>query len=133
MLIGYARVSTQDQDPALQIDALKTAGCEKIFTEHMTGAKRDRPELNAALSYLRKGDTLVVWKLDRLARSLKQLIETVEAMEGQKGRASALNRLLRISTSPRRVVCSSFTSLAHSRNLSARLFRNAPVRDSPLQ
>ena len=81
MLIGYARVSTQDQDPTLQLDALNAAGCEKIFTEHMTGANRDRPELNAALTYLREGDTLVVWKLDRLARSLKQLIETVEAME----------------------------------------------------
>lgn len=83
MLIGYARVSTLDQDPTLQLDALEAAGCEKIFIEHMTGAKRDRPELNAALSYLRDGDTLVVWKLDRLARSLKQLIETVETMDGQ--------------------------------------------------
>ncbi len=81
MLIGYARVSTQDQNPELQLDALKEAGCEKVFTEKASGAQRDRPELLAALDYMRSGDTLVVWKLDRLARSLKQLIETVEMLE----------------------------------------------------
>ena len=75
MLVGYARVSTQDQDPNMQVDALKAAGCKKIFTEKASGAERDRPELAAALDYARQGDTLVVWKLDRLARSLKQLIE----------------------------------------------------------
>ena len=74
MLIGYARVSTQDQKPELQLDALTDAGCERIFEEKASGAKRDRPELMAAIKYLRKGDTLAVWKLDRLARSLKQLI-----------------------------------------------------------
>ena len=84
MLVGYARVSTQDQDPALQLDALKGAGCEKVFTEKASGAQRDRPRLRAALDYMRSGDTLVVWKLDRLARSLKQLIETVEDL-GDRG------------------------------------------------
>jgi DNA invertase Pin-like site-specific DNA recombinase len=84
MLIGYARVSTLDQDLALQLDALKGAGCEKLFTEKASGAQRDRPQLAAALEYMRGGDTLVVWKLDRLARSLKQLIETVEGL-GEKG------------------------------------------------
>lgn len=84
MLIGYARVSTQDQNPEFQHDALTQAGCEKIFTEKASGAQRDRPELKAALDYMRPGDTLVVWKLDRLARSLKQLIETVEGLE-QRG------------------------------------------------
>ena len=88
MLVGYARVSTQDQDPALQLDALKGAGCEKIFTEKASGAQRDRPQLRAALGYMRSGDTLVVWKLDRLARSLKQLIETVEDL-GDQGPCSA--------------------------------------------
>ena len=78
MLIGYVRVSTQDQNPSLQLDALTKAGCKKIFTEKASGAGRDRPELKAALEYMRTGDTLVVWKLDRLARSLRQLIETVE-------------------------------------------------------
>jgi DNA invertase Pin-like site-specific DNA recombinase len=81
MLVGYARVSTQDQKADLQTDALQAAGCEKIFTEKASGAQRDRPELKASLEYIRAGDTLVVWKLDRLARSIKQLIETVEDLE----------------------------------------------------
>jgi len=84
MLIGYARVSTQDQNPQLQLDALTAAGCERIFQEKASGAQRERPQLQAALDYLRPGDVLVVWKLDRLARSLKQLIETVELLE-EKG------------------------------------------------
>ena len=81
MKIGYARVSTQEQDLALQLDALVKEGCEKIFQEKASGAQRDRPELKAALGYMRKGDTLVVWKIDRLARSLKQLIETIESFQ----------------------------------------------------
>jgi len=83
MRIGYARVSGQDQCADLQLDALKAAGCEKIFTEKASGAQRDRPELKAVLEYMRDdgGDVLVVWKLDRLARSLRQLIETVEDLE----------------------------------------------------
>ncbi len=84
MLIGYARVSTQEQNLALQRDALEAASCERIFVEKASGAQRDRPELQAAIDYMRDGDTLVVWKLDRLARSLKQLIETVEDF-GQRG------------------------------------------------
>ncbi|MBC6445141.1 MAG: recombinase family protein [Alphaproteobacteria bacterium GM202ARS2] len=84
LLVGYARVSTQEQNLALQRDALKAAGCERVFVEKASGAQRDRPELKAAIDYMRDGDTLVVWKLDRLARSLKQLIETVENL-GQRG------------------------------------------------
>ncbi len=76
MLIGYARVSTLDQNPALQMDALRAAGCQKIFTEKASGSHKNRPQLNAALDYLREGDTLVVWKLSRLARSLTQVIKT---------------------------------------------------------
>jgi DNA invertase Pin-like site-specific DNA recombinase len=76
MLIGYARVSTMDQNPGLQMDALRAANCEKIFTEKASGSHRDRPQLQAAFDYLRKGDTLVVWKLSRLARSLTQVIKT---------------------------------------------------------
>jgi DNA invertase Pin-like site-specific DNA recombinase len=83
MLVGYARVSTQDQNPALQHDALTAAGCERIFTEKASGAQRDRPELAAAIAYVRPGDCLVVWKLDRLARSLPQLIETVAHLEAE--------------------------------------------------
>ena len=69
MLIGYARVSTRDQTHDLQIDALQAAGCERLFEETASGAQRDRPQLAAALDYLREGDTLVVWKLDRLRRT----------------------------------------------------------------
>src|SRR6516165_2155797 len=78
MLVGYARVSTVDQNLALQCDALTEAGCTKIFTEQMSGAVTDRPALHDALEFARSGNTLIVWKLDRLARSMKQLIETVE-------------------------------------------------------
>jgi DNA invertase Pin-like site-specific DNA recombinase len=78
--IGYARVSTLDQNLALQQDALKEAGCEKIFIEQMSGAVADRPALRDALEYARSGDTIIVWKLDRLARSMKQLIETIEGL-----------------------------------------------------
>ena len=74
MLVGYARVSTSDQDPALQLDALEQAGCDQVYTETASGAQWDRPELKTALDYMRFGDTLVVWRLDRLARSMKQLI-----------------------------------------------------------
>src|SRR5215212_8336518 len=81
MLVGYARVSTLDQNPALQIAGLNAAGCERIFTEQASGAQRERPELQAALSYLRSGDTLVVWKLDRLARSIQQLLQTVDTLQ----------------------------------------------------
>jgi len=81
---GFARVSTQDQNLALQRDALEATGCDRVFVEKASGAQRDRPELKAAIDYMRDGDTLVVWKLDRLARSLKQLIETVENL-GQRG------------------------------------------------
>jgi DNA invertase Pin-like site-specific DNA recombinase len=82
MRVGYARVSTIDQSPELQLDALRRAGCERIHTEKASGAKADRPELARVLDdVLRKGDVLVVWKLDRLARSLKKLITTAEDLE----------------------------------------------------
>lgn len=80
-LIGYARVSTVDQTPDLQLDALRSAGVSRIFVETASGAKADRPQLKAALDYIRPGDTLVVWKLDRLARSITQLISTVELLD----------------------------------------------------
>jgi DNA invertase Pin-like site-specific DNA recombinase len=83
-LIGYARVSTNRQDTRLQRDALKQTGVEKIFQEKASGAKNDRPELDKALAYLREGDVLVVWKLDRLARSLKHLVEIVDDLR-QRG------------------------------------------------
>ena len=81
MLVGYARVSTQEQTLALQQDALKTIGCEHIFTDTASGAKTDRPGLDQALRFVRAGDTLVVWRLDRLGRSLKHLIETISQLQ----------------------------------------------------
>jgi DNA invertase Pin-like site-specific DNA recombinase len=81
MLIGYARVSTYDQTEALQIDALNKAGCGRIFTDVASGARSDRPGLAQALDYAREGDTLVVWRLDRLGRSLIDLIKIINTLD----------------------------------------------------
>ena len=81
MLIGYARVSTEDQNLDLQADALKVAGCEHIHTDRISGSVKNRPGLEEALKYLRSGDTLVVWKLDRLGRTVKGLVEMVESLQ----------------------------------------------------
>jgi len=79
--IGYARVSTVDQDTALQLDALTVVGCVKVFEDHASGARADRAGLRQALDYVRDGDVLIVWKLDRLGRSLRHLIEIVAMLE----------------------------------------------------
>ncbi|MEO1651929.1 MAG: recombinase family protein [Bacteroidota bacterium] len=84
MKIGYARVSTSEQSHDLQIDALHKAGCEKIYAETASGAKTSRPDLDALLEFIREGDTLVVWKLDRLGRSMSHLLSVVEALH-QRG------------------------------------------------
>lgn len=81
MLVGYARVSTQDQKLELQRDALTGAGCEKIFADKASGVKAARPGLAEAIAFMRPGDTLVIWKLSRLGRSLKQLIESVQNLQ----------------------------------------------------
>src|SRR4051812_1290905 len=112
MLVGYARGSTLDQKPALQIDALTSAGCERIFTEKASGAQRERPELKAALSYLRAGDTLVVWKLDRLARSMHQLIETVEDLQSRRIELRSLTESIDTATPGGRLVFHIFGALA---------------------
>jgi DNA invertase Pin-like site-specific DNA recombinase len=83
MLIGYARVSTQDQNLDLQIDALTKAGCEKLYQEKMSGSRATRPEFSKALEAMRRGDTLVVWKLDRLGRSVKNLVDLVGELHKQ--------------------------------------------------
>lgn len=112
MLVGYARVSTQDQNPALQLDALNGAGCGKVFTEKASGASRERPQLKAALDYVRAGDTLVVWKLDRLARSIKQLIETVEEMGERKIGLRSLTEAIDTTTAGGKLVFHVFAALA---------------------
>ena len=81
MRIGYARVSTRDQNLEMQLDALDKAGCKRIFTDKLSGAQVERPALQEALSHLREADTLVVWKLDRLGRSVKGLVDLVNELE----------------------------------------------------
>jgi DNA invertase Pin-like site-specific DNA recombinase len=86
MLIGYARVSTDDQDTAVQVAALKKAGCERIYREKASGGRWDRPELQQLMDHLRKSDVLVVWKLDRLSRSLRDVLTIMEQLgEAQAG------------------------------------------------
>lgn len=84
VFVGYARPSTRDPSRGLQLDALRAAGCAKVFVETSNGAQRDRPELKAALQGVQRGDTLVVWKLDRLARSVRQLVETVADLQKRR-------------------------------------------------
>src|SRR5436305_12894596 len=99
MLIGYARVSTQEQTLHLQIDALENIGCSKIFTDTISGAKAERPGLTDALAYVREGDTLVVWRLDRLGRSLKHLIETITNINYRKLGFKSIQENIDTSTS----------------------------------
>ena len=84
MLIGYARVSTNEQDTAAQAAALKAAGCERVYRENASGGRWDRPELHRLLDQLRKGDVLVVWKLDRLSRSLRDVLTIMERLAEAK-------------------------------------------------
>ena len=112
MKIGYARVSTAEQNNDLQIDALQKEGCDRIFEEKASGAQRDRPELKSALEYARAGDTIVVWKLDRLARSLKQLIETVEGLEKRGIGFKSITESIDTSTSGGKLIFHIFASLA---------------------
>jgi len=113
MLVGYARVSTSQQDTALQIDALKAAGCERIFEEKASGAQRDRPQLKAALEFMRSGqDTFVCYRLDRVARSLKQLIETVEGLEARGIGFKSLNEQIDTTSAGGKLVFHIFAALS---------------------
>ena len=112
MLIGYARVSTVDQNLGLQRDALTEAGCQKIFTEQMSGAVADRPALHDAVEFARSGDTLIVWKLDRLARSTKQLVETIETLRAKGIGFRSLTEALDTTTAQGRLVFHMFGALA---------------------
>lgn len=112
MRIGYARVSTHEQNLELQIDALKKAGCLRIFKDTLSGAKKDRPGLEEALTYVRKGDTLLVWRLDRLGRSLKDLIEIVSKLEKQGIGFRSLQESIDTTTSGGRLIFHVFGALA---------------------
>ncbi len=118
MKVGYARVSGDSQTTEPQIDALKIAGCERIFEETASGAQRDRPQLIAALDYLREGDQIVVWRLDRLARSLKQLLETVEDLEARKIGLLSLTENIQTDSVSGKLIDHIFAALAEfERNL----------------
>jgi DNA invertase Pin-like site-specific DNA recombinase len=112
MLIGYARVSTQDQTLDLQTDALTRAGREKIFTDTMSGATSERPGLQDAMTHLRAGDTLVVWRLDRLGRTLKQLIATITDLSDHRIGFKSLQENMDTTTSGGKLIFHIFGALA---------------------
>lgn len=113
MRIGYARVSTLDQTHRLQHDALNKAGCEQIYTETVSGAAKDRPELQKAITFLRQNDTLVVWKFDRLARDIKQLLEISADLERRGIGLLSLTEAIDTSGPGGRLVFHIFGALAH--------------------
>ena len=112
MKIGYARVSSDDQSLDLQRDALRQAGCERLYEEKESGGKVDRPELQRLMEALRPGDTLVVWRLDRLGRSLKHLIETVEQLEAIGVGFQSVTEAIDTTTSGGKLVFHIFAALA---------------------
>lgn len=111
-LLGYARVSTGDQDARLQHDALTAAGCYRIFTDTASGALESRPELDAVLDQLRPGDTLVVWRLDRLGRSIRHLIDYLDTLQQRGIEFRSLQENIDTSSSGGRLVFNIFASLA---------------------
>lgn len=111
-LLGYARVSTGDQDARLQHDALEAAGCWRIFTDVGSGALASRPELDRLLDHLRPGDTLVVWRLDRLGRSIQHLIEQLQDLDARGVHFRSLQESIDTSTSGGRLIFHIFASLA---------------------
>ncbi len=118
MLIGYARVSTQDQHLDLQRDALKAAGCEKVHEDRASGAKTERPGLETALEALRPGDTLVVWRLDRLGRTLPHLIHTVSQLQERGVGFKSLTEAIDTTSSTGNLVFHIFGAIAEfERNL----------------
>ena len=112
MLIGYARVSTNEQNPDLQLDALKKAGCETIYQDRISGTKTNRPGLGDALEHLRPGDTLVVWKLDRLGRSLKHLIDVITTLHDRHVAFRSIQESLDTGTNGGKLIFHIFGALA---------------------
>lgn len=118
MKIGYARISTHEQNLDLQIDALKVAGCERIYQDKLSGSITLRPELEKLREVLREGDTLIIWRLDRLGRSLKDLIEWVAYLEEKKVTLHSLQEALDTSTAGGKLIFHIFGALAEfERNL----------------
>jgi DNA invertase Pin-like site-specific DNA recombinase len=112
MLVGYARVSTGDQKLDLQLDALRAAGCERIFTDQISGSKSERLGLKEALDYVRAGDTLVVWRLDRFGRSLKDLVAKVEELKGRDVGFRSLQESIDTTSSTGKLIFHIFGALA---------------------
>jgi DNA invertase Pin-like site-specific DNA recombinase len=118
MLVGYARVSTDDQKLDLQKDAFKAANCEKVFEDQKSGATVERPGLQEALNYIREGDTLVVWRLDRLGRSMKDLVEMINFLESKKVGFMSLQESIDTSSCSGKLLFHLFGALAEfERNL----------------
>jgi DNA invertase Pin-like site-specific DNA recombinase len=111
-LLGYARVSTTEQQPQLQVDALEHAGCYRVFTETASGARADRPVLEQVLDQLRPGDTLVVWKLDRLGRSLRHLVDTITELADRGVGFRSLQEAIDTTTPGGKLVFHVFAALA---------------------
>lgn len=111
-LIGYARVSTQDQNMDMQKDALEREGCIRIFEDYISGAKAEREGLNAALDYLREGDTLVMWKLDRLGRSMKHLVNIVTTLKEKGVSFKSLQEHIDTTSAAGNLIFHIFASLA---------------------
>ncbi len=110
--IGYARVSTADQHLRMQEDALKSAGCEEVFNDVISGVKTERPGLEKALAYLRENDTLVVYKLDRLGRSIQHLIQTVKSLQARNIGLQSLQENIDTATSGGKLIFHIFSALA---------------------
>ena len=110
--IGYARVSTDDQNPDLQTDALAAAGCARVFVDHASGAKASRPELDRLLDHLRPGDVLTVWRLDRLGRSMKHLVDLVDDLAARGVGFRSLTENIDTTTAGGTLVFGIFAALA---------------------
>jgi len=112
MKIGYARVSTKEQNLSLQIDALKKEGCYMVFQEKVSGSKADRPELRKMIDQLREGDIIIIWKLDRLGRSLRDLVNLIKEIQDKEAGLKSLNDSIDTTTAHGKLIFHIFASLA---------------------
>jgi len=127
-IVGYARVSTADQNPEMQLDALSAAGCLKVYTDTATGTKVDRPQWIRCLDDLRPGDTLVIWKIDRLGRNLRDLIDIVTTLETKEVGVQLLtNGIVDTTTAHGKLVFGMFALMADFSVISTR--RDAEILD----